>query len=59
MPGYFRAFDKATGEVVHERQLEVTPHGTLMTYMDGGKQYIVFGAGGNGRTAELIALALP
>lgn len=38
---FFRAFDKATGKVIAEIKLESFPHGTPMTYMAGGKQYIV------------------
>jgi quinoprotein glucose dehydrogenase len=36
-----RAFDKATGKVIAEINLAATPHGTPMTYLAGGKQYIV------------------
>ena len=49
-----RAFDKATGKVVAEIGLAATPHGTPMTYMVGGKQYIVV-ATFDGR---LVALSL-
>jgi hypothetical protein len=31
----------------------------LMTYLAGGKQYVVVPIGGRGRPAELIALSLP
>ena len=51
----FRAFDKATGKVIAEVPLEGRPHGTPMTYMAGGKQYIVI-ATYDGR---LVALSLP
>lgn len=50
-----RAFDKATGKVIAEIELAATPHGTPMTYLAGGKQYIVV-ATYDGR---LVALALP
>jgi quinoprotein glucose dehydrogenase len=55
----FRAYDKATGRVIWEMQL---PGGTTappMTYMAGGKQYIVVAVGWKDMPAELIALALP
>ena len=52
------AYDKATGEIVHEVDLPVTLTGTPMTYMAGGTQYIV-GAFGAGAESGLIALALP
>jgi glucose dehydrogenase len=55
----FRAFDKATGRVIWEMEL---PSGTTagpMTYMRGGKQYIVVPIGAQDHPAELVALALP
>jgi len=55
----FRAYDKATGRVVWEIEL---PSGTTagpMTYMRGGKQYIVVPIGAQDHPAELVALALP
>ena len=52
---FLRAFDKATGKVIAEIGLAATPHGTPMTYMTGGKQYIVV-ATFDGR---LVALTLP
>ena len=53
-----RAFDKATGDVVHEMALPGNPNGTPITYMSGGKQYIAVALGG-GDDAKLVALALP
>jgi len=52
----FRAFDKKTGELVWEKELSGTA-AAPMTYMYGGKQYIVLAVGG-GNNAELIAYAL-
>jgi quinoprotein glucose dehydrogenase len=55
---YLTAYDKATGEVVANVELPARPGGTPMSYMQGGRQYIVFattGASGSG----LLALALP
>ena len=49
-----RAFDKATGKVVAEVALPGVPNGTPMTYLAGGKQYIVL-ATSDGR---LVALSL-
>ncbi|MEX0679476.1 MAG: pyrroloquinoline quinone-dependent dehydrogenase [Pirellulales bacterium] len=57
--GYLRAFDKATGKLLLERQIDATPHGTPMTYLAGGKQYIVLAVGGMGQKSELVAFALP
>jgi quinoprotein glucose dehydrogenase len=50
-----RAFDKASGKVITEVTLPATPTGTPMTYLAGGKQYIVL-ATVDGR---LVALSLP
>src|SRR3954468_14000265 len=57
-PPRFRAFDKATGELVWEFELPTGPAAAPMTYSYGGRQYIVIAIGG-GLDAELIALALP
>ena len=53
-----RAFDKATGQVVWETELEAGTTGTLMTYLVKGKQYIVVAIGGQNHPAEFIAFAL-
>ncbi len=53
----FRAFDKATGKIVHEMELPASPSGTPMTYMQGGKQYLVMAF--SGAESGLVALALP
>lgn len=55
----FRAYDKATGEVVAEIVLPAPQVGLPMTYMHRGRQYVVLSVGGNGEPAELVALALP
>ena len=57
--GKIRAFDKATGEKVWEYALDVTPHGTPMTYEAGGRQYLVVAVGGGNQMSELVAFALP
>ena len=57
-PPVLRAFDKATGGVVHETELPVAPSGTPMTYMAEGRQFIVM-AYGSGEESGLIGLALP
>jgi len=55
----FRAYDKATGEIVAEIDLPNVQTGQPMTYEYNGKQYIaMFVSGGSGAT-ELVALALP
>jgi quinoprotein glucose dehydrogenase len=50
-----RAFDKQTGKVLAEIKLEDNPHGTPMTYLAGGKQFIVLAT----TEGHLVALALP
>ncbi|MEX2015340.1 MAG: pyrroloquinoline quinone-dependent dehydrogenase [Candidatus Hydrogenedentales bacterium] len=54
----FRAFDKATGEVVHEMKLPGTPQGSPMTYLFDSKQYIVIAVGGFREPSQLVALSL-
>lgn len=53
-----RAFDKATGEIIHEEELPLSPQGTPMTYSVDGKQYISIAVGGGG-DSRLVTLALP
>jgi quinoprotein glucose dehydrogenase len=55
----FRAHDKATGAVIHERELPGNMTGLPMTYMKDGRQFIVVAIGGVGHPGELVALALP
>ena len=57
--GFLRAFDKTTGKLLLELRTESTPHGTPMTYLADGKQYIVVAVGGMGQKSELLAFALP
>jgi len=45
--------------VVHEIQLPANTCGNPMTYMAGGKQYIVVAVGAANFPAELVALSLP
>ena len=52
------AYDKQTGETVHQFELPAAPGGTPMTYMVDGKQYIVIAVGGV-KDARLVTLALP
>ena len=56
---FFRAYDKVTGAVVAELKLPAGTTGAPMTYMYGGKQYILVAVGGLEAPPELIALALP
>ena len=53
-----RAFDKSSGEVVHELDLPSSPAATPMSYMVGDKQYIAIALGG-GTDARVVSYALP
>ena len=55
----FRAYDKRTGAVIWETEFPRGVTGAPMTYMAGGKQYVVVAIGGLEYPAELVALALP
>lgn len=55
----FRAYDKTTGKVIWEMDL---PSGTTsgpMTYLSGGKQYIVVAVADRDHQPEYVALSLP
>jgi len=49
-----RAFDKTSGKVVAAFELPAPPSGTPMTYMSGGKQYIVLAT----QDGKLVAFSL-
>ena len=54
-----RAYDKLTGNVVHEVQLPGGPTiGFPITYLSGGRQYIVVAALDGENIAELVALTI-
>lgn len=54
----FRAYDKGTGQVIWQKDLPVGTTGGPMTYLAGGKQYIVAPIGGKDYGAGWIALAV-
>ena len=56
---WFRSYDKATGSIVSEMQIPANVTNIPITYMAGGKQYIVIAVAAVGKPAELLALALP
>ena len=56
-PG-FRAYDKATGDVVWETELPAGVTGGPMTYMFEGTQYIVVPIGGRDAPPEWVALGI-
>jgi quinoprotein glucose dehydrogenase len=51
-------FDKPTGKLLHAIELEGSSVAAPMTYLHGGKQYVVV-ATGLGLSSELVALSLP
>ena len=54
-----RAYDKATGEEKGAVYMPAPQTGSPMTYMLGGRQYIVLAIGGGNYSAELLAFRLP
>jgi glucose dehydrogenase len=55
----FRAYDKASGDVVWETELPAGTTGAPMTYSHRGKQYIVVAIGSADHSPEFVAFALP
>ncbi len=54
-----RAYDKATGRDAGAVYMPAPQTGSPMTYMLGGRQYIVVAVSGAGYSGELLAYALP
>jgi len=54
-----RAYDKQSGAEVAELDLPSNATGSPMTYVSGGKQFIVVAVGGSNLPAELVAFSLP
>ena len=54
-----RAYDKATGQEVGAVYMPAPQSGSPMTYMMGGKQYLVLAISGAAYSAELVAFRLP
>ena len=54
----FRAYDKATGEVIWTIELEAGTTGAPMSYMHDGTQYIVVAIGGGDHEPEWVAFAV-
>ena len=45
--------------MVAEIDIPASVTGRPMSYLSGGRQYVVFAVGDNRTTAEIVALALP
>ncbi|MEE2777439.1 MAG: pyrroloquinoline quinone-dependent dehydrogenase [Acidobacteriota bacterium] len=61
---YLQAYDKGTGELLAQVEVDRSLHSSPMTYQHEGRQYIVVAGGGSrrgqdGEPAELVAFALP
>lgn len=54
-----RAYDKATGREVGAVRMPARQTGSPMTYLQGGRQYIVVAISGGGHAGELRAFRLP
>ena len=58
-PAFIRAYDKASGVTVWERELPGRHHNAApMTYMAEGRQHVVIGVGGAAEPARLVAFRL-
>ena len=54
-----RAYDKATGAEVGAMLIPAPQSGSPMTYMVGGKQYIIVAVSGGPYSGEYVAFSLP
>ena len=54
-----RAFDKETGRELFETALPARSSSAPISYLAGGRQYVVLAVGGGGDREQLVALALP
>ena len=54
-----RAYDLASGEEIGRVELPSNAYGAPMSYMAGGRQYVVVPLGNRRRPPELVALAIP
>jgi len=55
----FRAWDKQTGEVIWETELEAGTSGAPMTYMIDGKQHLLVAIGDQDVNGQYVVFALP
>ncbi len=55
----FRAYDKASGDIVWEIELEAGTSGPPISYLHQGEQYIVVAIGDRQYSPELVAFKLP
>jgi quinoprotein glucose dehydrogenase len=55
---FLRAYDAATGRELWRGELPAAPSGTPMTYVAGGRQYIVIATGDDQHGDTLVAFGL-
>jgi len=55
----FRAFDKASGQILWETEFPAGTTGAPMSYLFEGKQFIIVAIGSREHPAEYVALGLP
>ena len=53
------AYDINSGSILWQVPLGGRPTGSLMTYLDGDRQYIIVTVGRQDELEEMVALALP
>jgi quinoprotein glucose dehydrogenase len=54
---YIHAFDKDTGKILWETEIEANPDGIPAVYEVGGRQYVAFFAAGGGNGREMVSKA--
>ena len=56
---YLQAYDKASGKLLGSVEVDRSLHGSPMSYMHEGRQFIAVSGGGQREPSELVAFALP
>jgi len=56
---FLQAYDKATGDLIGSIKFDRHLHGSPMTCMHDGRQYVLIAGGGISEPAELLAFGLP
>jgi quinoprotein glucose dehydrogenase len=57
--GYVHAFDKDTGKIIWEKELEGSPDGIPAVYEVGGREYVAFYANGGGGDGVVLKASKP
>ena len=56
---WFRAYDKTSGEVVWEIEMEAGTTNPPVSYVYNGRQYLLVSIGDSRHAPEMVAFALP